>query len=47
MGENPILYSDLIKDDGSIDNLIAKLEEVISKYDSLVKESSEGSKRNS
>ena len=37
MGENPILYSDLIKDDGSIDNLIAKLEEVISKYDSLVK----------
>lgn len=37
MGENPILYSDLIKDDGSIDNLIAKLEEVISKYDSLVR----------
>lgn len=37
MGENPILYSDLIKDDGSIDNLIAKLDEVISKYDSLVR----------
>lgn len=37
MGDNPILYSDLIKDDGSIDNLIAKLDEVISKYDSLVK----------
>lgn len=35
--ENPLLYSDLIKDDGSIDNLIAKLDEVISKYDSLVR----------
>lgn len=35
--DNPLLYSDLIKDDGSIDNLIAKLDEVISKYDSLVR----------
>lgn len=36
-GTNPLLYSDLIKDDGSIDKLIEKLGEVIDKYDSLVK----------
>lgn len=36
MGENPILYSDLIKDDGSFDRLIAKLSEIINKYDALV-----------
>lgn len=37
MGENPILYSELIKDDGSFDKLIAKLEEIIQKYNELLR----------